>query len=297
MQSSVGFGGDGREIAPGLYLVATPIGAARDITLNALDLLAGVDVLAAEDTRTLRHLMRIHGIDAGGRPLISVHDHNEAQITPKLLALLAEGKSIAYASEAGTPLVSDPGFGLARAAAEAGHEIHAAPGASALLAALMVAGLPTDRFLFAGFPPAADGDRRRFLHELGARQETLILYESPHRVMKTLNEMAEIFGPDRPAALCRELTKRHEEVVRGTLATITDHFAEIPPRGEIVLVIDRTPVRQADPDQIASQLQEALKTMRVRDAASFVAQEAGIPRKIAYQMALGLRKDSPDDNA
>lgn len=275
-------------VSPGLHLVATPIGAARDITLRALDILAAADILAAEDTRTLRHLMEIHGIPVGGRALFAVHDHNEGEAVSGVLAALAAGKSVAYASEAGTPLVSDPGFLLVRAAVAAGHKVHAAPGPSALLAALTVAGLPTDRFLFAGFPPAASGERTRFLGSLAAVEATIVLYESPRRVARTLDEMVTSFGPDRRAALCRELTKRHEEVIRGTLAEIRAAIGDEDLKGEVVLVIDRAPEREASSEDVAEALKEALKTMRVKDAAAFVSQSLGVPRKLAYQMALDL---------
>ncbi|SEC48959.1 16S rRNA (cytidine1402-2'-O)-methyltransferase [Rhodobacter sp. 24-YEA-8] len=273
-------------VEPGLHMVATPIGAARDITLRALDILAGADVLAAEDTRTLRHLMEIHGIALEGRPLIAVHDHNEKGIASRITGLLAEGKSVAYASEAGTPLISDPGFGLARAAVEAGAKVLAAPGASALLAALAVAGLPTDRFLFAGFPPAAAGERQRFLTGATRGDATLVLYESPRRIRKTLAELIAICGPDRPVAVCRELTKRHEEILRGSLAEVLAQLGDQDPKGEIVLVVDRGPPEQAGPETIAVALDQALATMRVKEAAAFVAQTLNVPRREVYQMAL-----------
>lgn len=273
-------------VPPGLHLVATPIGAARDITLRALDVLAGADVLAAEDTRTLRHLMEIHGIALAGRPLVAVHDHNEAGVTPRILGALAAGKSVAYASEAGTPLVSDPGFGLVRAAAEAGHPVHAVPGPSAVLAALTVAGLPTDRFLFAGFPPAAAGDRARFLAGLAATEATVVLYESPRRVARTLREMAEVFGPDRRAALCRELTKRHEEVRRAPLGELAAALADQEVKGEIVLVVDRAAPAQAGAEDVDSALENALKSMSVKDAVAFVSQTLNVPRRRVYQRAL-----------
>ena len=168
--------------APGLYFIATPIGAARDITLRALDLLAAADVLVAEDTRTLRHLMDIHGVALGPRPLWAYHDHNGAEVRPRILAALSEGRSVVYASEAGTPLVADPGFQLGRAAIAAGYAVTAAPGPSAVLAALTVSGLPSDRFLFAGFPPATGAARRTWLAEFAQVPATLIFYESPNRV-------------------------------------------------------------------------------------------------------------------
>lgn len=275
-------------VAPGLHLVSTPIGAARDITLRALDLLAGADVLAAEDTRTLRHLMEIHGIALNKRPLLAVHDHNEQGAVPRVLAALEAGQSVAYASEAGTPLVSDPGFILARAAAEAGHPVLAAPGASAVLAALTVAGLPADRFLFAGFPPAAAGERKRFLEDLAPVQATLILYESPHRVARTLADLAAVLGGDRRAALCRELTKRHEEVIRDSLSALAELYETREPRGEYVLVVDRAAPQEASAESVEQALKNALESMSVKDAAAFVSQTLGIPRKLAYQMALTL---------
>lgn len=226
-------------LAPGLYMVATPIGAARDITLRALDILATADVLAAEDTRTLRHLMKLHGLSPGDRPLVAYHDHNGPRMRPRLIAALAEGKSVAYASEAGTPLIADPGYQLTRAAIEAGHRVFSAPGPSAVLAALTVSGLPTDRFVFAGFAPPQAGARKRFLTELAEIPATVVLYESPKRVHRILGELAESLGKDRKAALCRELTKRFEEVRRGTLADLLEGLGDDAVRGEVVILIDR----------------------------------------------------------
>ena len=218
--SEPSFAASPRRVPPGLHLVATPIGAARDITLRTLDILAGADILAAEDTRSLRRLMEMHGVRVGGRPLLAYHDHNGAQMRPRLMAALAEGKSVAFAPEAGTPMVSDPGFQLARAAIEAGYPIVAAPGASALLTALAVGGLPTDRFCFMGFAPSQGAARKRFLAESAMIPATLAFYESPKRIHRMLGEVAETLGDDRDCALCRELTKRFEEVVRGTVAEI-----------------------------------------------------------------------------
>lgn len=275
-------------LAPGLYFVATPIGAARDITLRALDILASADILAAEDTRTLRHLMEIHGIQPGNRQILAYHDHNGEKVRPRLLAALAAGQSVAYASEAGTPLVADPGFQLARAAIAAGHPVVAAPGPSAVLAALTVSGLPSDRFLFAGFPPAAAAARRRFLEELAGVPATLILYESPKRIRGLLTELRDTLGEDRQAAVCRELTKRFEEVSRGTLAQLAVDFAERPVKGEIVVVIDRAGVRAADAGEIETRLREALRCHSIRDAAAEVSQALGLPRRQVYQTALRL---------
>ena len=277
-----------RALPPGLHFIATPIGAARDITLRALDILASADLLAAEDTRTLRHLMEIHGVALNDRPLIPYHDHNGEAMRPRILRALEEGKSVAYASEAGTPLVADPGFQLARAAIAAGHTVLAAPGPSAVLAALTVSGLPSDRFLFAGFPQAGAGDRARFLTELAQVPATLILYESPKRVNRLLTELAEALGRERQAAVCRELTKRFEEVSRGSLADLAEAFAGRTVKGEIVVVIDRPGERVVDEASIEDALRQALARGSVKDAAAEVAASLNLPRKDVYRMALKL---------
>lgn len=275
-----------RAMAPGLYIVSTPIGAARDITLRALDVLAGADVLAAEDTRTLRHLMELHGIALNGRRIVPYHEHNGARALPRLLADLQAGKTVAYAAEAGTPLVSDPGFELTRAARELGLPVYAAPGASAVLAALAVAGLPTDRFLFAGFAPSARTARLAFLRELAPVQATVVLYESPNRINQILDDLAETHGKDRLAALCRELTKRFEEVTRGTIAQIRDLCAGRDMKGEFVLVIDRAVAGAADAETVERALDRALDEMTVKDAAAAVAEAFSLSRREVYQMAL-----------
>lgn len=275
-----------RSLPAGLYLISTPIGAARDITLRALDTLASADVLAAEDTRTLRHLMEIHGIAVGDRPLVACHEHNERDVTARLLAAVAEGRSVAYASEAGTPLVSDPGFQLARAAIADGLSVIAAPGASAVLCALTVAGLPTDRFMFAGFAPSAATARRKFLQELAQVPATLVLYESPKRVNQLLEDLSQIMGEGRYAAVCRELTKRFEEVVRGSLGDLARQFAERDVKGEIVVLVDRAGEAAADAETVEAALERALGEMSVKDAAAVVAEAFGLPKRDVYQMAL-----------
>ncbi len=279
-------------LLPGLHLVATPIGAARDITLRALDTLASADVLAAEDTRTLRHLMEIHGIPLGGRPLLAYHDHNGAAARPRLLAALAAGQSLAYASDAGTPLVADPGFALARAAIEEGHKVLAAPGPSALLAALSVAGLPTDRFLFAGFPPTTAKARADFLVPLAGLKATIVLYESPKRVHELLAELSQSLGGSRKAAVCRELTKRFEEVRRGTLDELCTALAGQTVKGEVVVVIDRGETVQASAADVEAALRAALPGATLRDAAATVAVALGLPRREVYQTALRLAADA-----
>lgn len=277
-----------RRPVPGLHLVATPIGTARDITLRALDILTLADVLVAEDTRTLRHLMAIHGIALGERPLLAYHDHNGAAMRPRILALLAEGRAVAYASEAGTPLVADPGLKLAQAAIAAGHEVLAAPGPSAVLAALMVAGLPTDRFLFAGFPPATGGARQAWMAELAAIPATLVIYESPRRIGRTLAELCTHLGADRPAALCRELTKRFETVERDSLGALAQRFAGDAPRGEIVLVIDRAPAILATDAAIAAAITAELaeNPRPIKEIATDLAARFNVPRRGIYQRIL-----------
>jgi 16S rRNA (cytidine1402-2'-O)-methyltransferase len=275
-----------RAIPPGLHFVSTPIGAARDITLRALDVLAGADVLVAEDTRTLKHLMEIHGIALAGRSLIAYHDHSGEGPMQRLLGLLTEGKSLAYASEAGTPLISDPGFELARATAAAGLPMFAAPGPCAAICALTLSGLPSDRFLFAGFSPSAKGARRSFLAELAGVQATLILYESPKRLANLLADMVDTLGPDRKAVVCRELTKRFEEVLRGSLQDLAAEVAGREIKGEVVVLVDRALPEEATEDSIGAALDEALQTMSVKDAATFVSQTLGVSRKIAYKIAL-----------
>jgi 16S rRNA (cytidine1402-2'-O)-methyltransferase len=282
-------------IEPGLHLVSTPIGAARDITLRALDILRGADVLAAEDTRSLRRLMEIHGVPLAGRPLLAYHDHNGPAMRPRLMAALADGHSLAYAPEAGTPLVADPGYQLVRAALAAGHAVRAAPGPSAALAALAVSGLPSDRFLFAGFPPPQRAARQRWAEELRAVPATLILFESPRRVRETLGTLCEVWGKEREAALCRELTKRFEEVRRGTLGALAEGLSA-EPRGEIVLVVDRDRRGQSgDPAAaaiaLAAALRAQMRSVSLKEAVARVAADLGLPRRQVYQAALALGAD------
>ena len=278
------------KLAAGLYLVAVPIGTARDITLRALDILASADVLAAEDTRSLRKLMDIHGIPLGNRPLVAYHDHSGEKTRTRLLAAIAEGKAVAYASEAGTPLIADPGYDLAHVARNEGLAVTAAPGASAVITALTLAGLPTDRFLFAGFLPSAQGARRSTLMDLRATRATLVFYESPNRVAASLADAAEVLGPERQGALCRELTKRFEEVRRGTLAELAASCATDPPRGEIVLLMDRGDSETLSESDLETTLSAALKDLSVRDAADQVAAQFDLPRRKVYQMALKMAK-------
>lgn len=278
------------KLASGLYLVATPIGSARDITLRALDVLASADVLAAEDTRTLRKLMEIHGIALNDRQVLAYHDHNGAQMRPRLLALLEQGLSVAYASEAGTPMVADPGFDLARAARAGGHMVTTAPGPSAVVTALTLGGLPTDRFFFAGFLPNAGGQRKTALRKYAEVPGTLVFYESPKRIAAMLRDAAEVLGPGRQGAICRELTKKFEEVIAGSLEELAAITAARSLKGEIVVLIDRKSSGDVNESDLEGMLTEALRERTVRDAADAVAAATGLPRRQVYQMALKLEQ-------
>ena len=256
--------------------------------MRALDILASADVLAAEDTRSLRRLMDIHGINIEGRNIIAYHDHNGASQRPRILQAVAEGKSVAYASEAGTPLVADPGFQLGREVASAGGVVTAAPGASAVLAALTVSGLPSDRFLFAGFAPTSKGARNRFLAEFRDLQATLILYESPKRVHKLLEALVSVFGGERRAVIARELTKKFEEVMRGTLHELSTLIADRNLKGEVVVLIDRGPQVEIGADALEDFLREAMQTESLKNAVAQVAKKTGSARRVVYQLALQI---------
>ncbi len=277
-------------LAAGLYFVATPIGTARDITLRALDVLASADVIAAEDTRSLRRLMEIHGIPLEGRHIQAYHDHSGAGARGRLLDALAQGQSVAYASEAGMPLIADPGYDLGKQAAEAGHMVTCAPGASAAITALTLAGLPTDSFFFAGFLPNASGARRTRIETLKNIPGTLVFYESPKRVSASLADLADCLGADRQAALCRELTKKFEEIRRGSLADLAAEIQENPVKGEVVLLVDRGHSQSVNESDVEEALKRALETHSVRDAADLVSEMYDLPRRPIYQKALKLGK-------
>lgn len=277
-------------LAAGLYFVATPIGTARDITLRALDVLASADMIAAEDTRSLRRLMEIHGVPLEGRRIQAYHDHSGAGARSKIMEALEQGLSVAYASEAGMPLIADPGYDLGRQAAEAGHTVTCAPGPSAALAALTLAGLPTDAFFFAGFLPNASGARRNRIESLRDIPGTLVFYESPKRVSGCLSDLANVLGADRQAALCRELTKKFEEVRRGTLDELAEVYDGQTVKGEVVLLVDRSHSQSVNEADVEKALKRALQTHSVRDAADLVSQMYDLPRRPIYQTALKLGK-------
>ena len=279
-------------LAPGLHVVATPIGNLRDITLRALEVLAAAELIACEDTRVTRKLLDHYGITT---PLTPYHDHNAAAARPKLLARLAAGGAVALVSDAGTPLISDPGFKLVREAHVAGHAVTALPGPSAMLAALTVGGLPTDRFFFEGFLPVKLGQRRARIAELARIPATLVLFETGPRIAVSLADLAAGLGA-REAAVCRELTKLHEEVRRGDLTTLAhDYAAADRPRGEIVVVIaPPEAAANTDASELDALLRDALDRLSVKEAVSEIAAVTGRPRREVYQRALALAKDDED---
>ena len=272
---------------PGLYIVATPIGNMDDITLRALDLLAGVDRIACEDTRHTRRLLERHGIETR---LLPYHEHNAEHMRPAIMARLTHGESLALVSDAGTPLISDPGYKLVRKAIASGIYVTALPGPSAALMALTLSGLPSDKFMYAGFLPPKSGARRKALGELAAIDATLILFESPRRLAASLADMVDTLG-ERDIAVAREMTKLHEEFVRGDLAGLAAHYAEIgAPKGEVVVIVG-PPVsngRDLSDDVIDARLAELLQSASVRDAAAQLAAETGLARRDLYARAVRL---------
>jgi 16S rRNA (cytidine1402-2'-O)-methyltransferase len=275
------------KVPAGLYVVATPIGNLGDITLRALDILAGADVIACEDTRVTRKLTERYGITT---PLTPYHEHNAAEARPKLLSRLGEGQSIALVSDAGTPLISDPGYKLVRASREAGYQVTALPGPSAVLAALMVSGLPTDRFFFEGFLPPKQAARQKRIAALTNIRATLVLFEGGSRLSSTLVDLAATLGP-RVAVICRELTKLHEEVRFESLDALARRYAngaEI--RGEFVVLV-APPADEQHADDIDALLKRALSRVSVKDAVGEIAVVTGRPRREIYERALALTKD------
>lgn len=274
-----------KPVAPGLYLVATPIGNLRDITLRALDVLAAADLVLAEDTRVSGKLLAAHGISAR---LQRYDEHAAAQARPKILAALAGGARIALISDAGTPLVSDPGYRLVREATEQKSAVFSVPGPSATLAALSVSGLPTDRFLFAGFPSPKTAARRALFAELAPIRATLIFFEGGSRLAASLIDMAAAFGP-RQAAVARELTKLHETVVRGALDVLALDSRFIAPKGEMVVLVGPGAPPTPTPDGADAALIDALTRAGPVRAASEVAKALGLPRRGLYARAIALR--------
>ena len=279
-----------------LDVVATPIGNLSDLSPRAQEVLAAADVIAAEDTRHTGSLLKAIGVS---RPMVSLHTHNESSRVPELLARLEAGESIALVSDAGTPLLSDPGYELVREATRAGCDVRVVPGPSAITAALAVAGLPTDRFCFEGFLPARGGERRARLEEVAADPRTLVFFEAPHRIEESLADLAAVFGPDRRAAVARELTKAHETIYRATLAELVEQAKAEPnfARGEITIVVEgaRDAGTRSDALQLEKVVALLVKELPPGRAAAVAAQLTGAKRNDAYALAMKLAKtdDAP----
>jgi 16S rRNA (cytidine1402-2'-O)-methyltransferase len=282
-----------REAAPGLYLVATPIGNLGDVTLRALETLAAVAVIACEDTRITRRLLEHYAITT---PLLTYHDHNAEIVRPRVLAQLEAGAAIALVSDAGTPLISDPGFKLVRAAHAAGHVVTAIPGACAALVALTASGLPTDRFFFEGFLPTRGAARRARIADLADLPATLIFFETGPRIAAMLDDLADRFS-GRPAAVCRELSKLHEEIRRADVAALALAYRQgAETRGEFVVVVGPpAPSESAEAIDIDGMLRRALATSSLKDAVEAVAGATGQKRRIVYQRALALPRRTTDE--
>ena len=279
--------GAAQPLESGLYIVATPIGNLRDITLRALDTLQAADEVLAEDTRVGRRLLDAHGIRAKLSPY---HDHNGAKRRPEILDKLATGASIALISDAGTPLVSDPGWKLSRDALDAGHRVYPIPGASALLAGLVASGLPSDRFMFCGFLPPKSGARQKVATALATVPSTLVFYESGPRLADCLADLATTLGADREAAVARELTKLFEETRRGALGELAAHYRENGhPKGEIVLLVGPPLARDITEEALDEAIRRALQSLSVKQAAAEIAIELGLPKRDVYQRALALK--------
>jgi 16S rRNA (cytidine1402-2'-O)-methyltransferase len=296
MSGGRGFIVGGHEISapplePGLYVVATPIGNLGDITIRALETLAACDVLACEDTRVTRRLLDRYGIRA--KP-VAYHEHNADVAGPKLVEALEAGKTVALVSDAGTPLVSDPGFRLVRTVRDAGIRVIPIPGPSATLTALSAAGLPSDDFRFIGFLPAKDTARRARLSELAHESSTLIAFESPNRLQATLASTAEIFGPDRIVSVGRELTKRFETIRTETAREITERFETETIKGEIVILVAPAPAGETrwTPESTDALLRDLLQSMSVSKAAREAAQTTGLPKSDLYARLLALKDEN-----
>jgi 16S rRNA (cytidine1402-2'-O)-methyltransferase len=282
-----------KEAPAGLSLVATPIGNLGDLSSRALAVLGGVDAVLCEDTRVTGQMLARYGLSA---PLLPLHDHNEAEMVPRVIERLRAGQRLALASDAGTPLVSDPGYRLVRAVIEAGLPLTAVPGPNAAVVALTLSGLPPHPFLFLGFLPPRGGPRQAAIARLRAAERaglsaTLVLHEAPHRLAEALAALSEGLGADRPAAVARELTKRFEEVRRGTLTELADHYAAHEARGEICIVIGPAPEELDAAADLDAQLRAAMAEASLRDAAAMVAAATGLPRKQVYARALELARE------
>ncbi|KAB1074761.1 16S rRNA (cytidine(1402)-2'-O)-methyltransferase [Methylobacterium planeticum] len=290
--TAFGLAAEAEPLTAGLHVVATPIGNLRDVSFRALATLAAADAVLAEDTRVTRTLLMHYGITT---PLVAYHDHSNAAVRERMVARMQAGEALALVSDAGTPLVSDPGFKLVQAAIEAGIPVTPIPGPSAVMTAIVAAGLPTDRFFFEGFLAQKSGARRTRLSALATVPGTLVLFESPHRLPEMLADAAAVLGAARPAAVARELTKLYETIRRGTLGSLAETFAEEgAPKGEVVVVIGTSPpdetVGEAQDADLDAAIEAALARHSIKDAASLVADETGQPRRVVYARALALAR-------
>ena len=279
------------KLKSGLYLVATPLGSARDITLRALDVLSSCDAIAAEDTRSIRKLLNIHNIPINNRPLLSYNDFNGDQIRPKIFEWLDKNMAVAYAPDAGMPLIADPGYQLSKQAADRGFYVTSVPGASACITALTLSGLPTDRFLFEGFLPVTKEKRRHKLKELSNIHSTLIFYESPKRLIKMFEDLVAIMGENRRAVIARELTKKFEQIISGTLAELYAIIQKEQLKGELVVLLDRPISTRLTDTEVKVELSVALSKMTLKDASNFVAAAHGLSKRYVYNLALSMREN------
>ncbi|KQP91784.1 16S rRNA (cytidine(1402)-2'-O)-methyltransferase [Methylobacterium sp. Leaf117] len=289
--TAFGLAAEAESIEPGLHVVATPIGNLKDVSFRALATLAAADAVLAEDTRVTRTLLMHYGITT---PLVAYHEHSNAAVRERMVARMQAGEALALVSDAGTPLVSDPGFKLVQAAIEAGLSVTPIPGPSAVMTAIVAAGLPTDRFFFEGFLPAKSGARCNRLEALGQIHGTLVLFESPHRLPEMLVDAVAVLGASRPAAVARELTKLYETIRRGSLGDLAALYAEEgAPKGEVVVIIGtqaEVPDAAATDAGIDAALTAALARHSIKDAATLVAEETGQPRRVVYARALALAR-------
>jgi len=280
-----------KSLDPGLYIVSTPIGRARDITLNGLDVLASADIIVAEDTRMIKKLLNIYSIPLSGLKLISYHDHNAKKQIPKILDFLELGSRVAFVSDAGTPLISDPGYLLVKEIAKKGFLVTSAPGPSAVLAALTVSGLPTDKFMFCGFLPNQKTARSKYIMSCNIPATTLIFFETSNRIIACLDDMISQFGTEREIVVCRELTKKFETIYRGSAIQVREQLNKDTIKGEIVLLISPGVAEKSNIDEIERSLIKLMDSHSLKESVQIVATNFNVSKKTIYQMALKLKEN------
>ena len=281
-----------KKLDAGLYFVATPIGSARDITLRALDVLYSADLLIAEDTRSLKKLMNIHQIPIRGRKVISYHDHSSSNTRKKIIELIKEGKSVALVRDAGTPLISDPGYKLVRNAIEEDLEVYSVPGPSSVIAALTVSGLPTDTFSFLGFLPHTKAKKKKLLETYLKLESSLIIFESGKRLQKTLDLLAETCRPSTEICICRELTKLNEEITRFTVEQGTKVIKKMrSSKGEFVIIVGKSDAGDFDLKNLDERLKKLKKSMSMKGSVDLLVEQLKIPKNTIYKKALTIFKD------